>query len=299
MFAHRACPACEHNAARELGQKNGFTLVSCRACGTAYTSVLPRRVEALDYDAYYSTANLTPPAVVLRRIDEIVAGFSPYRQNNRLLDVGFGAGSLLEAAARAGWVVHGVEVSRTASEHMQRLGGKLFYGELAEAKYAAGYFDVVTASEVLEHAPDALAMLQEIGRILRPGGLLWATTPHGRGLSAQLLGVKWSVVAPPEHLQLFSLRGMKALLRRAGFRRAKLLTHAVNPFEIVSVLRGGTVSDGQCGAPGEGGFDRVNSSYQLNALLSESRTRQRLKEALNGALNATRLGDSLKIYAQR
>ena len=77
-------------------------------------------------------------------------------------------------------------------------------------------FDVVIASEVLEHVLDPHAMLVEILRVLRPGGLLWATTPHGRGISARLLGLEWSNVCPPEHLQLFSVAGI--CRRQAGSR---------------------------------------------------------------------------------
>ena len=181
MAKNRSCPACDQDAGRALGFKNGFTLLSCRYCRTLYTPVLPTVAAAHDYDAYYGADNLSPPALVLRRLDEIVAGLSPYRQNNRLLDVGFGVGALLTAAARVGWSVDGVEVSRTASEHMQGLGMDLFYGELAEANYADGCFDIVTASEVLEHAPDPLGMLAEIARILRPGGCCGPPRLMGEG----------------------------------------------------------------------------------------------------------------------
>ncbi len=94
---------------------------------------------------------------------------------------------------------------------------EVFCGELEKANYPDDYFDVVFASEVLEHVLDPRAMLEEIARVLRPGGLLWATTPHGRGISTRLLGLEGS----NDYFQLFSVAGIKGL-RNAGFRHVEV-----------------------------------------------------------------------------
>jgi 2-polyprenyl-3-methyl-5-hydroxy-6-metoxy-1,4-benzoquinol methylase len=59
--------------------------------------------------------------------------------------------------------------------------------------------------EVLEHAREPRTLIRAARQLLRPGGSFYVTTPHARGLSERLLGMKWSVVSPPEHLQLFSI----------------------------------------------------------------------------------------------
>jgi SAM-dependent methyltransferase len=296
----RRCPACEFEKYRERGQKNGFQIVSCQRCGTLYTSALPATGQ--DYNEYYSDDNLSVPEFINRRLDEIISEFSPYRQNGRLLDVGFGAGAVLEAAARAGWTALGVEVSKPAAEHARMLGYEVFCGELAAARYPDSHFDVVVASEILEHVPEPRAILHEIARILRPGGLMWATTPHGRGLSSLILGLKWSTISPPEHLHLFSLRGIKILLEAAGFRGARVVTQGVNPFEIWHALR----TRQRVAAPpaphasdGSQDFSRVETSQQFNRFLSESPTRRLLKSGANELLNVGRLGDSLKVWAKK
>jgi hypothetical protein len=61
---------------------------------------------------------------------------------------------------------------------------------------------------------------------------------------------------------------------------------------------------GQAAAPppeneGATGDERVRTGYELNAFLSESRPRRLVKEAVNGLLRLSRLGDSLKIRAER
>ncbi|HZH92015.1 MAG TPA: class I SAM-dependent methyltransferase [Pyrinomonadaceae bacterium] len=295
----RPCPACEADAPVYRGLKSGFDVISCTRCRTLYTAHLPAEEAAEDYDSYYCEQNLSVPAFINERLDQIVAQFAPYRRNGRLLDVGFGAGTLLEAARRGGWEARGVEVSQSAIEHVRKAGFDVFCGTLAEAQYPDDYFDVVTASEVLEHVPHPQPVLNEIARVLRPGGLLWATTPHGRGMSAHLLKLKWSAVSPPEHLQLFSIDGIKKMSAQAGFRRVRVATEGVNPYELIQGLRGGATAAAVPPATGEQSNARVESSYQLNEALMASPSRRLLKSALNNLLNLGRIGDSLKIWAEK
>ncbi|HEV3468939.1 MAG TPA: class I SAM-dependent methyltransferase [Pyrinomonadaceae bacterium] len=306
-MGERRCPACAGEVAVGRGAKNGVALAECRACATLYAESAPA---AFDYDGYYDEANLSVPEVVGARLDEIFASFAPYRRTNRLLDIGCGAGSLLEAARRAGWEAFGTEVSPPAVEHARRAGFEVFHGDLGGAPYPDGHFDVVTASEIIEHLADPRAMIRQAARVLRPGGLFWATTPHGRGLTARVLGLRWSVVAPPEHLQLFSLGGLRRMLREAGFRRARVASRGFDPFEIWRVLRGSTGAGRANGAASAGaatgeqpalseGCARVESGYRLNAALMSNGATRAAKAALNAALGATRLGDSIKVWAEK
>lgn len=294
----RPCPACMSTAYSSRGRKNGFDILSCLNCKTLYTSKLPEAGSSENYDTYYHEDNLTAPDFISLRLDEIMAEFAAYRQNGRLLDVGFGAGTLLEAARRAGWQSFGVEVSERAVEHVRGMGFEVFAGTLQEAGYPENYFDVITASEVLEHVPDPHIVLREIARVLRPGGLLWLTTPHGRGASAQILGAKWSVVSPPEHLQLFSRAGGRALLAAVGLRQVRVATEGVNPFELANAF-GGCSTQALPEANSPGGSERVETSYRLNEALMASPSRRLLKKMLNALLNFGRLGDSLKIWAEK
>lgn len=306
----RRCPACGAAEREERGLKNGLRVSACRDCGTLYAHHADETSsgEEYDYDAYYHEANLSIPAFISRRLDEIFRSFASYRRTNRLLDVGCGAGSLLEAARRAGWNAEGTEVSKPAVEHVRAEGFEVFHGELAEARYPEGHFDVVTASEIIEHVPEPGAMLREIARILRPGGLFWATTPHGRGLSARLLGTRWSTVSPPEHLQLFSLGGVRRLLREAGFSRVHVTSHGCNPYELRQAFRRAAEPTAPCELNGAGvkeqlraqsaaSAERVATSYRLNEALTRNPATRGIKAVLNGALGAARLGDSIKIRA--
>ena len=292
----RSCPACHSESSVHRGLKNAFILLSCQKCGTVYTEELPGSSNSEDYDDYYTHDNLSTPEFIDRRLDEIVADFARYRQANRLLEIGFGAGSFLHAAERAGWKVEGVEVSKTAADHGNATGLKTFCGDLADAHYENGSFDVVIASELLEHVPNPQVMIREIARIVRPGGLFWATTPSSRGVSARLLGTEWSVVSPPEHLHLFSEAGVRSLLLSEGFKSCEVRTEGTNPIELIGRLR--RQANDSIEKP-NASVVRVTTGYQLNASLLKSRPRRALKDFMNGLLRLSHLGDSLKIRAER
>lgn len=292
----RVCVACGSAKARLLGVKNEFDLVTCLECDSIYTPYTPWYSSADFYSGYYLNEDeLSPPPHVNTRLEEITAEFAPYRGNNRLLDVGCGAGNLLQAARKHGWDARGLDVSPGAVKHVRGLGFEVFEGELSRAEFPAQHFDVITAAELVEHLVNPQTLLQEVARILRPGGLFWLTTPHARGLSGRLLGMNWTCVWPPEHLQLFSVRGLKKLLREAGFRQLAIRTTGGNPIEIFHAM-GGAKS-----APkiDDVIFDRVTTSYRLNESMTKSRSRKVLKNTVNGLLNLSRLGDSLKVFAIR
>jgi SAM-dependent methyltransferase len=292
----RTCVACGSSKARPLGVKNEVDVVKCVECESVYTPYSPWYSSAQFYSGFYLNQDeLSPPEFINTRLEEITAEFSTFRKNNRLLDIGCGAGNLLAAARKNGWDAQGLDVSAGAVKHVRGLGFEVFEGELRDAAFPQQHFDVVTAAELLEHLIDPRPLLHEVARILRPGGMFWTTTPHARGLSARMLGLKWRCVWPPEHLQLFSIRGITRLLRDAGFRQLQIKTTGGNPIEIFHAMGAAKSAPKTV----DQHFDRVTTSYQLNESMMRSRSRRALKSTVNSFLNLSRLGDSLKVFAVR
>lgn len=301
MNEKSCCPACHETQKQLRGEKGDFKVYVCQKCGTLYTAG-KKAAAPFIYDDYYDGSNLAIPDFVERRVTDIVRSFEKYRQNNRFLDVGCGAGTLLKAALNEGWQAEGIDVSRSSVEFLRKQGIKVFHGDLSAARFSEGSFDVAAAIEILEHIPEPINVLKEIYQVLRPGGLLWATTPHGKGASARLLGVRWTCVTPPEHLHLFSVKGIKNLLEEAKFRNVRISTQGLNPFEIIHTLRNGKVlqaENKEINKTDERTFNRYETSYELNAALSASASRRAVKNLLNRMLDISRLGDSLKIWAEK
>ena len=300
--ASETCPACDNQSRSSHGEKNGRQIYRCHGCGTLYSER-----SSPSYDAYYDESNLTVPNFINDRLDEVFASLQVCRKTNRILDVGCGAGSLLRAARRAGWNAEGLEISQSSADYVRSQGFEVFQGSLSSAPYPNDHFDVVTASELIEHVADPLTMLKQMERILRPGGLLWATTPNARSFSSRMLGISWSTVCPPEHLQLFSPHGIRKLIERAGFQRVRLKSRGCNPFEIwqgimgrgkqALAYAGGPARD--AGADQDGEFDRVSSNYYLNEAMLRNPLTRSIKATANAALGLVGLGDTIRIQAEK
>ena len=135
----------------------------------------------------------------------------------RVLDVGCATGFFLEVASDAGWEAHGVELSPFAAKVAQRkFGSRIFNGTLEQATFPDGYFDLVTLSDLIEHVPDPDGFLDEVRRILKPGGCVMVVTPNVQSVSALLMGKLWSHYKA-EHLLYFTPHTLRTLLERHGF----------------------------------------------------------------------------------
>jgi len=277
-----------------MGDKNDHWVMVCAVCGTIYTTLDSTVTPEESYGEYYTAKNLVVPEFIMARAAEIMRGFDGSRKNNRMLDIGFGSGVILEAARDQGWNPFGIEVSLPAVEQARLKGFDVFHGTLEEAHYPGDHFDVITASEILEHLPDPQSVLKEIARILRPGGMFWATTPSATGLSFRMMGIDWGMVAPPEHSQLFSVKAVKKMLRDAGFSDVEVKTHGLRPGELLEYYKKKRrTTDTDSTAP-----DSLCQAYQLNESLTRTPIRRFIKSTLNATLNAFGMGDSLKIFAR-
>lgn len=309
------CPACKRASAPELGETAGYHARLCSACRHTFVGNMPTpETLASVYATYgYDEEDLSSvPAFIFDILSGVVDTFEPYRSSNaRLLDVGFGAGALLRVARDHGWKTHGIEASRFAVEQAKRYElGDVVHGDFLKAPWPNGHFDVIVMTELVEHLVEPEPFLEQAARLLRPGGLLYLTTPHGRGISGRILGASWSVLRPPEHLHLYSISSMQKVLERTGFSRSRVYTQGILPHEIVahlkSKLRRGAppsevapVEEAKPVGNEANNPDRVQKTAKLNESVTQSPVGRIAKRVANGVLRGTRLGDSLRVYAER
>jgi 2-polyprenyl-6-hydroxyphenyl methylase/3-demethylubiquinone-9 3-methyltransferase len=113
----------------------------------------------------------------------------------RVLDAGCGGGILSEALAGAGARVTAIDASapliEVARAHARAEGLAIDYRTASVAAFAgAGErdYDVVTCMELIEHVPDADALIRDCARCLAPGGTLVLSTIN-RNAWAWLFGI--------------------------------------------------------------------------------------------------------------
>ena len=113
----------------------------------------------------------------------------------KVLDVGCGGGLLAEAMAREGALVTGLDLAddllQVARLHALEAGVEVNYVlEAAESHAAthAGEYDVVTCMEMLEHVPDPTAVIDALGRLVKPDGHVFVSTLN-RTLKAYAMAI--------------------------------------------------------------------------------------------------------------
>mmetsp|Transcript_1247 Transcript_1247/g.1313 ORF Transcript_1247/g.1313 Transcript_1247/m.1313 type:complete len:271 (-) Transcript_1247:89-901(-) len=131
----------------------------------------------MDYISRMSRVYLRRPTVANHAILE----------GHRVLDVGCGGGILSESMARLGGEVTGLDISSTAItaakghlEHVSsELKDKVNYYEMPVEDLAADkppLYDVVCASEIIEHVVDPGEFINSLSLLTKPGGILFIST---------------------------------------------------------------------------------------------------------------------------
>lgn len=119
-------------------------------------------------------------------------GKTPF-EGLQILDIGCGGGLLAEPLARLGGSVTGIDATpaaiAAAKAHAKESGLSVDYRVSTIERFKPGRkFDVVIASEVLEHVTDVEGFLTHAAALVRPGGALVVTTVN-RTLRALAFGI--------------------------------------------------------------------------------------------------------------
>ncbi len=127
-----------------------------------------------------------------------------------LLDAGCSWGYATRFFAEKCSETSGIEISDDVEIARKRYPHIDFHrGGLESTPFADASFDVIVMSDVLEHVDDEIAALNEMARILRPGGTFIVSTPH-RGLFQWLdpynYGYALHRTAPPLYRMAYKLK---------------------------------------------------------------------------------------------
>ncbi len=135
------------------------------------------------------------------------------------MEVGCGYGFGLDFAIHGReWNSVGIDPAPLAAVGRKALGVAIELRYLRDDDEARGTMDVVMASETIEHVPSPAAFVRTLRAMLRPGGLLVLTTPHGDDIvPATSPGIIVSLLSPMLHLVIQNPASLTALLRQAGF----------------------------------------------------------------------------------
>lgn len=137
--------------------------------------------------------------------------FLTKKTSNRILDAGCGTGLLAHKLKKFGQV-WGVDVSLDAIKFAKTYIKNTKLGSVAKLPFPSNFFDLVTSIDVIYHemVTDDIQALNEMYRVLKPGGLLIIRVP----------AYNWLFRVSDKHVhtrQRYSLNELKLKMTKVGF----------------------------------------------------------------------------------
>lgn len=139
---------------------------------------------------YHQTENRDHLKNASRRLRFVANEIGRLSDVKKVLDIGFGDGHLLGLLSNK-YDVYGidfVEENVTMTRGSLGLGEHIKFGNILNIPFADNSFDLVTATEILEHLSqdDLLKSLTEVRRILKSNGYLLITVPYNENLQEKM-----------------------------------------------------------------------------------------------------------------
>lgn len=221
-----------------------FTIQQCQACGFQFTNPRPDAAHIGKYyesDAYVS--HNSGAQGLINQVYKVARYFTVRRKvalitklnggrKGALLDYGCGTGHFLAGAKKAGWQVAGLEPNARARQDATERVGQPIQGPAALAELPLASFDVITLWHVLEHVHTLNETLDQLIRVLRPGGKLLIAVPNVDSLDAQHYGPDWAAYDVPRHLYHFGPAAMRRLLDRHGLVLGQTLPMVLDAYYV-------------------------------------------------------------------
>jgi SAM-dependent methyltransferase len=220
------CPACGcATVHRLLYRKKNCDILRCEECGLGRTDASgfdPASYYTGDYfegghaDGYADYLGAEP--VLRREFRETVGLIRLLKPAGRLLELGSAYGFFLAEAA-AHYEVTGIEIAADAAAFGRGRGLRIISGVADEKTLAGlGTFDVIVMLDVIEHLPNPRDTLALCERHLNSGGIIVISTGDFGSLPAKLLGARWRLMTPPQHLWFFTRTSMLRLGNSLGLQ---------------------------------------------------------------------------------
>ncbi|WP_375207909.1 class I SAM-dependent methyltransferase [Hyphococcus sp.] len=192
----------------------------CADCGSVALCPMPRPDQlSAFYQNYHAAGSFEAKAEKkISRASRRIRPLMMLTKGRRFLDVGGSIGTAAEAARRLGFEASSIELDEAAVEKGRELFPDVTHhvGVIDDLP-AKEKFDLIFLAEIIEHVIDPEGLARSVFDRLGPGGIVFLTTPDAGHFRRPGNVMSWKSVKPPEHLTLFTRKGLRALFAKAGF----------------------------------------------------------------------------------
>lgn len=230
------CPVCGSNISKSYCTKDNFQHVKCCKCEMVYIN--PRLNKAATLEFYNSPVN---EIYNEQKFHASVEGESPDDRINahnirliatyftkvvdgqmpligkKLIEIGCAKGYFLKQAKNLGADVFGVELNKVNAEIAQNsVAGIIYDKDIFELSLPSETFDIIYMRDVIEHIHNPIPFMEEMSRLLKPGGMIFLETHNIDGLIHRVVGGKHTCVFGFEHPVHWSYKTLKLALEKSG-----------------------------------------------------------------------------------
>lgn len=217
---------------RRKGLDGEWSLVACECCGVYSMVPLPCDAELARFYASYTDEGAVRVAVgagsrypTLRRLLHRFTGdvdprdFVNVPDGGRVLDYGSGQATYLRDFHARGIDIWGAEVTDTLVDASVAAGLRVRKVEdFASIPFEDKSFDVVYLMQVFEHLREPHRFMDELARIIKPGGHLYLAVPNVASAWRRVFGDSWvSGWFAPFHLAHYNAMALSQLAAGHGF----------------------------------------------------------------------------------
>jgi len=213
-------------------------LLECRTCGfiTADINLTEEEAETLygkDYFHGQEYSDYTRDKNILQKnFSGRLKTLRKFLKDSHtdLLEIGCAYGFFLDLAGSSFKSVKGIDISADAAAYAANtLNVNAVSGNFLETEMKP--YDICCMWDTIEHLCEPERFIEKISNEISPGGLLAVTTGDIGSLNAKMRGKNWRQIHPPTHLHYFSVKTLKKLLDRYGFKTV----HTSHPGNLINV----------------------------------------------------------------
>jgi ubiquinone/menaquinone biosynthesis C-methylase UbiE len=248
----KKCKICESTEFRLIGKpvifenfprasERNYEIYQCRSCKYYFVSpeidLSQDEWKGLYENDYFAKSNITPWQKKLHdteRKNRLKLIQSKLKiEKGKFLDMGCGEGYVLQEAYSNGFEPYGVDIAYNLAPGNTNFN--FFKGNIFEADFPDNYFSAIYMDSVLEHILKPMETLQELRRILKPGGVIFEIVPNEDSLNNDFVKLiyiltfqpeKYGKIKPfvlPYHIHGFNSTSLRTALSKSGFREIDII----------------------------------------------------------------------------
>jgi SAM-dependent methyltransferase len=213
----KECPLCDSDNFRYLFVKHGFDHMICNSCDLIFTfQVLDtKKIKFLEEGKEGNTyGNYKMNAVANERdrtkFQYVFEQLEKYTNIKEIFDFGSQAGTFLDWASKK-YNIIGHEFHRPIREIAQQKGHTVLYDNL-ETIHFDKEFDLITCWDYLDHVLNPRAVIKNLSKYLKKGGLFFFAINNRDSLSARMMHEFSPMFVGPHHTMHFGISQLKILM---------------------------------------------------------------------------------------